>query len=226
MTGSRATAGLLFGATLLGALAPSFAHVAEWWQAMVPPSAPWLAWIAALVIEGSLFAALFGLAVVKPGTKGRRWVVALLLLGAGASTYANLAWSLRQRGIGAESILVSADVLFGAALLPLYAVVTAHAAPHVFARCRPGPDTLAKSRAVRTARPDARPPDTLPELARKPGRKSRRAAALASIAAGEYDQHATQADLARAFGVAESTVSRWPIVRTPDGWRIEDDQAE
>lgn len=131
----RGLAVLLFGATLLGALAPSFVHVAGWWLAMVPTGMPWLAWVAAFVIEGSLFAALFGIYVVKPGMRGRRWVLALLLLGAAASIYANLAWSLRARGLGDGMLLVWADILFGAVLLPIYAVVTAHAAPHVWERC-------------------------------------------------------------------------------------------
>ncbi|MCB9177247.1 MAG: helix-turn-helix transcriptional regulator [Caldilineae bacterium] len=213
MTLQRGLAVLLFGATLLGALAPSFVHVAGWWLAMVPTGMPWLAWVAAFVIEGSLFAALFGIYVVKPGMRGRRWVLALLLLGAAASIYANLAWSLRARGLGDGMLLVWADILFGAVLLPIYAVVTAHAAPHVWERCG---GTRRKVARKPSASADAR--RVGPE--RKAKRKTSKAEALVKIRSGEFDQVETQAELARALGVSESAVSRWPVVRSEDGWRL------
>ena len=218
MSSRQRIAAILFGATLLGALAPSFVHVSEWWLAMVPATMPWLAWVAALVIEGSLFAALFGLTVVKPGMRGRRWVVALLLLGAVASVYANLAWSIRQRGMGAAEVLAWADMLFGAALLPVYAVVTAHAVPHVWARCIDAPTAPKRNAPARgTASPTARP-----ALApASPERKPSKADAIAMIKAGEFNHAETQADLARALGVSQSSVSRWPVKRNGAGWEVE-----
>lgn len=210
----RGLAVLLFGATLLGALAPSFVHVAGWWLAMVPTSMPWLAWVAALVIEGSLFAALFGLHVVKPGMQGRRWSLALLLLGAGASVYANLAWSIADH-IGAWTWIDAMNALVGAALLPVYAVVTAHAAPHVWARCsRPKRKLGGRATSSLTASPAS--------SSRKPNRKTSKAEALELIKAGGYDQVKTQAELARSLGVSESAVSRWPVARKGSGWAVVD----
>ena len=214
MTLQRGLAVLLFGATLLGALAPSFVHVAGWWLAMVPTGMPWLAWVAALVIEGSLFAALFGLHVVKPGMQGRRWNLALLLLGAGASVYANLAWSIGDHA-GTWTWIDAMNAMVGAALLPVYAVVTAHAAPHVWTRC-----SASRRKAGRKlpASRDARPV----QPGRKASRKPRKAEALAMIEAGKFDHVKTQAELARALGVSESAVSRWPVERNGGGWAVVD----
>ena len=148
--------------------------------------------------------------VVKPGMQGRRWNLALLSLGAGASIYANLAWSIGEH-VGAWTWIDVMNAMVGAALLPVYAVVTAHAAPHVWTRC-----SASKRKAGRKA---AASRDAVPvEPGRSAGRKSRKAEALAMIEAGEFDHIKTQAELARAMGVSESAVSRWSLRRSGGSW--------
>jgi hypothetical protein len=184
---------------------------------MVPASMPWLATIAACVVEGSLFAALFGLTIVKRNAPGRRWVLALLLMGGLSSTYVNLAWVLRNMHRIEGFALDVCDAIFGAALLPAFGIVATHAALVVWRACNGSLPTT--KRKTQEHAPQGSAPDHCKVTTVKASKPSK-AEALAMIAAGEFDHVRIQAELARMLGVSESTVSRWPVKWNGDSWRI------
>lgn len=126
---------LLFLPAIIGALVPSYLHLADWYKAWMPEGYEHLSSLAALVTEGAIVACGLGVALMPPRHRDRWKVYALQGLAVFVSVYVNSRWAWEQatRGVkidwhaGWYDVALTAgptalDVILGSAFLPLFAV--------------------------------------------------------------------------------------------------------
>lgn len=126
---------LLFLPAIIGALVPSYLHLADWYEAWMPEGYEHLSSLAALVTEGAIVACGLGVAFMPPRHRDRWKVYALQGLAVFVSVYVNSRWAWEQatRDVkidwhaGWYDVVLTAgptalDVILGSAFLPLFAV--------------------------------------------------------------------------------------------------------
>lgn len=222
---------LVFGASIVASLLQSYLHLADWFAAWLPQRWSGLAYVSAIALESSVVSGLIALRATGPS----RQTATLIGAGLGASVYANSRWAIGAIGLPLDELswLDWADVVASSTILPVLAVVAVHVMAEVLdaidasdsARAerrnrRERARTRAKARRTRTSPSPAAPPSARPSAPSGDAGGTDRETALAMIATGQFDELESQAALARALGVAPSTITRWPVQRSGERWVV------
>ena len=127
-------------AVIVGALTPSYLHLADWWRPMMPVRWQSLAYVAALVTEAAIVACGFIRAAMSGGlsTDGRRMATRLETAGVIAAVYVNARWAALRPGAPALAVDTAGmfgalDIVAGAAMLPVVAAAAFEVLGHVLA---------------------------------------------------------------------------------------------
>lgn len=112
-----------FGLAALGALTPSYLHLADWWRAWMPEDWQHLAYVAALVTEAVIVACGLSRALALRSSDDGYWrVVALEVAAVALSIYVNARWGAAHAD--GDGVWRWLDIVAGAAALPLFAVAS------------------------------------------------------------------------------------------------------
>lgn len=154
---------LLFLPAIIGALVPSYLHLADWFRDWMPKGYENLSHLAALVTEGAIVACGLGVAFMPPRHPDRWKVYALQALAVFVSIYVNSRWAWTQatRNVVIDwhaswyDVALTAgphalDVILGSAFLPVFAVL-GEAVMEVIVRAAGGDDVKATSTSTATA---------------------------------------------------------------------------
>lgn len=127
-------------AVIVGALTPSYLHLADWWRPMMPVRWQSLAYVAALVTEAAIVACGFVRAAMSGGLSadGRRMATRLETAGVIAAVYVNARWAALRPGAPAlaadtAGVFGALDIVAGAAMLPVVAAAAFEVLGHVLA---------------------------------------------------------------------------------------------
>jgi len=145
----QAAVAILFLAAALGALTPSYLHLADWWQDWMPDGWQRLAYVSALVAEGVIIACGITRAlIVRPDDDGYDTVRGLEWGGVAMSIYVNARWgAAHATGVG---IWWWTDVFAGSVTLPLFARWVLEAFGVALRRLGPAPRVTRRGPTVAT----------------------------------------------------------------------------
>lgn len=186
----RAVACALFGAAMLGALATSFLHVAEFFGPITPEWFPRMRYVSALSLDVLAAGCGFGLIIIPAGRVRGRWILRVGLAGTvGLSVWANWLYALAHAPAGASVALAIVS-----AALPVLALIVPHALAVVLAAVpADGPTGSVEARIDQPA-----------------GGVDHAAARRIVQTTGRLPAgYSSGAELARAIGVNPAQVSRW-----------------
>lgn len=187
----RAVACALFGLAMLGALATSFLHVAEFVAPIAPAWEPRLRFVAALSLDVLAAGCAFGLIILPPGKVRGRWVLWTgLCITVALSARANWLYAIANAPGGSDGTTLA----IVSAALPVLALIVPHALAVVLAAVpADGPTGSVEARIDQPA-----------------GGVDHAAARRFVQTTGRLPAgYSSGAELARAIGVNPAQVSRW-----------------
>lgn len=239
MTRRHAALYLVFGLPIAGALAGSYLHLAAWLRPWMPPGWERLAWLAAMSMDGLIFAPVIARQIVGANVPGMS-LRAAQGIGIVSSVYVNARWGWET--MPTDTWGQGADILAGAAILPCLVLVAELAMraslgtlsgqgegtqDTVIAPDIPGPRIATRPATPGRSMPRAadiardtgvdvgRDIGPATDIAASPtdivrGRKRRTLAEGAGIWRAFADRGVEEpADIAAALGVDQKTVRRW-----------------
>lgn len=163
-----------FGTIIVAALGASYLHLAAWLVPWMPPGWGHLSYVAALALDGMIFAPIMARQIVGGPVPGMALPLAQAV-GVTASIYVNTRW-----GATTLADATAADVIAGASLMPLVALIMEYAMRATLAALQarearqteampaePGPATVTR-RPRLTAATAIVPPPAVAALAPQP----------------------------------------------------------
>lgn len=190
---------ILFLAAALGALTPSYLHLADWWKEWMPEGWQHLAYLAALVAEGVIIACgITRATLVRPDDDGYDTVHRLEWGGVAMSIYVNARWGAAHAT--GEGVWWWTDILAGSVALPLFAYWVLEAYGVALRRLGPAPRVAKQRQQTSTTAANG---TTTPTLTIATGNVK------ATTAPAPTGVMATDAAVAASAGVAPRTARDW-----------------
>lgn len=214
----QALAICLFVPAIVGALVPSYLHLADWYEAWMPDEWKHLSYVAALVTEAPVIACGISVILMPPSFRKRWPVYALLVYSVAVSIYVNARWAWSHAPPPANDVAwwgKALDVALGSAVLPLFALFCELALDVVlrFVESDPERKTATRKAGRKTERKQAK-------AAAKADPQATMGGQLAAKWRDVVERHGpgkTLSELATLEGVSRQALGQWRKAATTDG---------